>query len=477
MFWFFVVFPSKTLAAETAIEPVKNSMFHYLLYENYFREGKYLDGLNELEKAIELDKNSVFLKEEILPIYFDMGDYDKTLKVAGELLKKTGGNFKAYYYTASVWEIRENLSKAMEFYKKALDKKPSSGDANFALGRVYMKEKDFENAYKYFEKAVENEPDNPVMRLTLALLYESQKKWEKALEQYKKIRRMDPNSVNSLLKIGEIYLKMGKDDLAEKEFEKALEEEPDNFSAALSLAGIYEKRKDWEKVKEVLMKIHNVRDDYPEIEIYLGLANLNLGDSEKAEEFFKRAVSVAPENSAVYYSLALIYIDTGSYSRALDELDKCEEKGGGSSDVSFLKGVCFDSLGDKESAFAEFEEAISQDSRNHRALNYLGYSLAESGKNLKKAKAYIDRALKMEPENGAYLDTAGWVQFKMGNYKTALKYLRKASKKMSDPVIWEHLGDCWLKLRNRSEARKAYRKAIETGADRKKIERKIKHIK
>lgn len=464
---------SARAAAGAEVEPGNNAMFHYLLYGRYFREGKYLEGLAELEKAISLDKGSVFLMEEALPVYFDMGNYDKVLEIASELLKQNNKNFPAFFYMASVHEIRDNTDKAVDYYLRAEELKPDSADVDFSLGRIYMKKELYDKAEIHFVKAVQSEPDNPIMRLTLAVFYEAAKKWDKAVQQYKALAEIDEDSVDPLLKIGEIHGRNGKYDEAEAVFLKVLEKEPDNFSVIAALAGIYEKQESWEKLRDVLLKIHVVQDDYPEVEMYLGLAYLNLGDKENAEEYFSRAVNINPENAPVYYSLALIYMDAKDYSKALDALENSEKYGGENTEIYFLKGVCFDSLGNKTIAQEAFERAIDKDPENHRALNYLSYSWAEAGINLKKARSYIGRALKLSPQNSAYLDTSGWVYYQSGNYSQALKLLRRASSLEDDPVIWEHLGDAYMKLGKKTSAMKAYQKALAMGGDKIALKKKI----
>jgi len=467
------LFQPTARAAGTEVDTGNNSMFHYLLYARYFKEGKYLEGLGELEKARDIDKDSVFLMEEILPVYFDMGNYDRVMETAAELRGKAKKNFTAFFYMASVHEIRNELNKAVNYYNRAAELKPDNADVDFSLGRIYMKKELYDKAEIHFVKAVKNDSNNPVLRLTLAVFYEAEKKWDKAVVQYKAIAELDPGSVNALIKIGEIHSRKGNYAEAETVFNEALEREPDNFSVIAALAAIFEKQKEWQKLRDVLLKIHIVKDDYPEVEMYLGLAYLNLNDKEKAEEYFKRAVSINPENAPVYYSLSLIYMDVKDYTKALNALDNCEKYGGENTEIYFLKGVCFDSLGNKTISHEAFEKALVKDPENHRALNYLSYSWAEMGTNLKKAHSYINRALKLSPKNSAYLDTLGWVYYKSGNYAAAVKQLKKASALELDPVIWEHLGDAYIKLGKKVSSLKAYKKALSLGGDKTALEKKI----
>jgi tetratricopeptide (TPR) repeat protein len=89
---------------------------------------------------------------------------------------------------------------------------------------------------------------------------------------------------------------------------------------------------------------------------------------------------------------------------------------------------------------------VAEDPRNAMALNYLGYMLADRGTRLEEALGYIRRALVVDPQNGAYLDSLGWVYFKMGKLELAEENLRKASDRISnDPTVHDHLADVYQK--------------------------------
>jgi tetratricopeptide (TPR) repeat protein len=93
-----------------------------------------------------------------------------------------------------------------------------------------------------------------------------------------------------------------------------------------------------------------------------------------------------------------------------------------------------------------FRRVLVNDSDNATALNYLGYMLADRGVRLEEALGYIKKALQMDPQNGAYLDSLGWAYYKLGNYVLAEENLRKASERIgNDPAVLDHLGDLYLK--------------------------------
>lgn len=108
------------------------------------------------------------------------------------------------------------------------------------------------------------------------------------------------------------------------------------------------------------------------------------------------------------------------------------------------------------------------------ACNNLGYSMAERGKNLEEAEKLIRKAIEVDrserrhgaalpEENAGYLDSLGWVQFRRGQLPEACQSLEKAaalSEGADDPVIWDHLGDIYFRMKQADKARSAWKKSV-----------------
>ena len=96
-------------------------------------------------------------------------------------------------------------------------------------------------------------------------------------------------------------------------------------------------------------------------------------------------------------------------------------------------------------------KAIELNPSNAPALNYLGYTYAESGTHLGEAEKLIKRALVIEPEDGFYVDSLGWVYYQKGEYRKAVDELEHAVNLTGDdPTITEHLGDAYGKSASRA---------------------------
>lgn len=110
------------------------------------------------------------------------------------------------------------------------------------------------------------------------------------------------------------------------------------------------------------------------------------------------------------------------------------------------------------------------------AYNALGYSLADRGERLPEAKALIEKALSLSPDDGYMQDSLGWVNFRMGNVAQARTILEAAFGKSPDPEIAAHLGEVLWTLGERDAARAVWRKGQALDADNDTLVNTLKRL-
>lgn len=143
----------------------------------------------------------------------------------------------------------------------------------------------------------------------------------------------------------------------------------------------------------------------------------------------------------------------------------------------YLLGAAYERTGRTMEAESRFRQLLEQEPDFAPALNYLGYMWAERGENLEEALAMVNRAVDLEPDNGAYVDSLGWAHFQLGQYEQARAHLERASElEPDDPVIFEHLGDLYLALGWPDRAQEVYLRSLALGEEnadevRRKLER------
>jgi len=115
-----------------------------------------------------------------------------------------------------------------------------------------------------------------------------------------------------------------------------------------------------------------------------------------------------------------------------------------------MRGAMYERMKKFDAAEGEFRKVLAINPKSAGALNYLGYMLAVR---LQEAYDLIAKALDLEPQNGAFLDSMGWVYFRMGRLADAETYLLRALEKVvHDPAIHDHLGDVYAKQGKLKEA-------------------------
>jgi tetratricopeptide (TPR) repeat protein len=173
----------------------------------------------------------------------------------------------------------------------------------------------------------------------------------------------------------------------------------------------------------------------------VGTVYRKIEDNERAEQFLTAAEALAPENRDVLLELAALYEDMGMYDDAIQRISIVYEN-------------------DPEDASIN---------------NFYGYLLAVKGVRLDHAEELITRALDDDPGNGYYLDSLGWVKFRKGEFSLALEILLSASEIVDDdPVIWEHIGDTYMKLGQPEPALESYNRSMEVDSERPEIEEKVR---
>jgi tetratricopeptide (TPR) repeat protein len=132
----------------------------------------------------------------------------------------------------------------------------------------------------------------------------------------------------------------------------------------------------------------------------------------------------------------------------------------------FLLGAALERTGKREQAITEFRRLLGTDPEYHAALNYLGYMFAERGENLDEARTLIEKAVALEPDNGAYVDSLGWVYYRLGRLDDARAALERATRlETTDGTVQEHLGDVLGAMGQADRAGEAYRRAIALESD------------
>ncbi len=134
--------------------------------------------------------------------------------------------------------------------------------------------------------------------------------------------------------------------------------------------------------------------------------------------------------------------------------------------ISALAAI-YDQMKNYAKSDSLYQLALSLKGDDPLLMNNYSYSLAVRGERLDEALLMSQKAVAADSTNGAYLDTLGWIYFKLGLYDKALKYIKKSCNlRTSSAEVFEHLGDVYNKLNDVESARTYWRKAYELDESR-----------
>ena len=190
------------------------------------------------------------------------------------------------------------------------------------------------------------------------------------------------------------------------------------------------------------------------------------GNTDAAIALMKGVAESDPKNAYLFHRLGDTYRRNSMFRQSRDSYMASMALGRDTGGLHRSLGVSLERLGETRAAETHLLRAIEIDPGDAYALNYLGYWWADEGRNLDQAIEMIERAVSHRPSSGFFVDSLGWVHYKLGDPARAVGYLERATElEPSDPEITGHLGDVYWALGRREEARFKWRLALSLSED------------
>lgn len=240
---------------------------------------------------------------------------------------------------------------------------------------------------------------------------------------------------------------------------------PGLVDAILLSAGLLESLERYELATETYNRIP--RDDPAFAAAELGRAEAlrQSGKTEAAIEVMEQLTRLEPDNPSVFVTLGDTLRELQRYDAASKAYDAAiglfEEPNRAQWILYFARGITHEREDRWIEAEADFRKALDLNPGQPQVLNYLGYSYVEMGENYDEALAMIEQAVAAQPNSGYIVDSLGWVQFRLGQYREAVVNLERAAELMAvDPVVNDHLGDAYWAVGRKVEAEFQWKRAL-----------------
>jgi len=375
------------------------------------------------------------------------------MSVMDQLLASRKDNPWALLAHSRLAMLQGKLEMALASVDQALSLKPHWAPAVVRRARVLSLQGNKEGALAYLEQARDGElADDLSVGLSYARLLSENRQLDKARAEFEALAEREPRNVEAVYAAGILALQL--DDLAkaEQRLKQVLALRQRGLEASYYLGRVYELKKDTKRALNFYLSVRH-GELYFNAQVRAASLMAETGDLEEALDHL-RVIRVEndQEQAQIWLVEGELLRKAGKYSEALALYTEKLELRPDDTALRYARALLAEKLNKLTLAEQDLRAIIEREPSNAQALNALGYTLADRTDRYEEALVLIERALKVEPEDAAIIDSLGWVQYRMGNHQKAVEYLRRALELIEDPEIAAHLGEVLWKMGKRKAA-------------------------
>lgn len=426
------------------------------------------------------------------------GRYDEAMSLMEKVLQAQGNTHFDFLALSAAETDPDTRVGLLLSFDRLLEKHPENGQLLFGKALLLHQDGRAEEALALLEAHAASEREVPPLLLRARLL-QSLERSQEAIPLLKKGIRQHPDDKRLRLAYARQLVELKRLDEAKSEFAGLLQQFPDDDDLRYSLALVCLEAQAWDEAATYLEDLI-ARDAHTDAAHFsLGRIYEQRGDtqsalneyalvgpgddylpaqvrqaeilfaSDRAEEASKRLRH--SRDSQPDYAIQLYLIESEALAKrqhldaAWRVIDQALGQFPGDTNLLYTRAMLSEKRDDLAGLERDLRSIIEREPDNATALNALGYTLADRTTRYAEAKALIEQAYQLNPEDAATLDSLGWVHYRLGNLTEAERYLRAALAKMPDHEVAAHLGEVlWAQGRQR-EARQVWGAALDAQPD------------
>jgi tetratricopeptide (TPR) repeat protein len=488
------------LEYQEALKAGPNAAVYFAISKDYTIRGNYETAAEQAHRAVLLDSNNILYRENLANIYFNASRTDLAIHEYEEIVRKDSTYVNGWFTLASLYQLTRP-NKALEIYEKMLNRDNGEMDVLFQCAQIYISLGRYDEAATKFKQMLELDPGNKPLQKQIAETYVKCGRLDQAQTILEKMVTEDSSDTEVVTALADLYLNQKKFQNSIDLYENLLKRGIKNTEIKLRIgAGIFGLT---EHDSTLIPKAQNLFEDIQK-EIphdwrpywYLGAIAINQHKDSIAGNYFEKVTKLEERNADAWWFFASSLFEQGKYDSVLGVIEQPQKVFPNDFRFYLLQGLALTRIEKQENAVKPlekahnlnpkdlnalgtlaltldglrryqdsdrlYEEGLKLDPKSALLLNNYSYSLAERGLQLQRALEMAKQAVTTEPDNAAYLDTFGWIFFKLEKYEDAHIYIEKSvSTGKASAVVYDHFGDVYQKLGQKEKALELWKKALE----------------
>lgn len=498
--------------ANKSIELDSNSLDYYLLLSDIYNFGKQkLSAIEVLEKATEKFPDNYSLIYKLANLYEENRPlrsielYEKLLKIFGSewnllaritelhsrlgnisdeifaferLLKIDPGNKNIINNLIDLYLIQKRNEEAINLIDELLELNPNDFSTRQRKIELYLNEKNWSKVYDEIKILVNNETLDFQIQMDLGyFFFERSFRDTSALSTAKYIfEKLDKDTSYWQVKLvlGAIAINQGEEQKAIEYFKYVTENAIWNVDAWIKLGALHFDNKKYFEAKRIMLEAVELFPNDYFVNFILGLSLAQLSENDNALVYLKKSIDLNPRDVQTINAYAFTLIQLKQQDSAIVYLNRALTISPDEVDVLGSLAMIYNEKHLYEKSDSLYERALLIKPDDPIINNNYAYSLSTRGLQLDRALEMVNLSLQKDSLNSAFLDTKGWILYKLNRYQEAKYYVEKAIEVgTQSAVITDHLGDIEYKLGNIERAIELWKKALEIDPAKTEIEQKI----
>ncbi len=498
--------------AVTEVEEVEEvntkALQHYMDGEMFLSQGNLPMAVIEFQDALRYDPGSSSIHASLAEAYVRLRKFDRAEETLLDALRLDRSNLDARELLAQQYLMRNQINKGLEQYQILEEDNPGQRQYGYIVGEILSRKGDLEAAQAKLWSVYQNNNSELQALMRAAEIARQRKDFEFAWQAYGILTKEKPKNIQYWKAYSELAVMLERFNQAVNGLNRLASLTSDDPAVQERLAILFFENDQMKSADSLFTLLYEDGTRTPGILYYLGRIAIEKSDYSKLAQLATEQMELFPDEVSGYTNLAMAYINLDTPLDAIAILLKARDKFPQNFGVNYLLGntysmeknyelakkslraaltidpdsrstkhllaTVFNYLEEWASSDKMYEELISTDKNDGQALNNYSYTLAERGIKLSNALDMAKKAIGLEPENAAYLDTIGWIYYKLNSYNKALDYIEQSiSRNPKNPVVLEHLGDVLMKVDRPEDARVYYKRALEIDGKNVRLQEKL----
>ena len=415
------------LEFQEAIELDPNaSTIHVSIADAYRRLGKNRRAENHLRTALDLDSEDTEARELLGHLFIveqKFIDAELEFKI---LLKSNPENVDYLYTLADLAKLQKKWDVAIDYYIEIFQVNSSSIHGLEQALQISLMSNRFDRAEEVCEFLLAEEPENIKYLETLRDLALFNKNYEKAVETVEIMEKIQGSTTKLLLQKSALYEELNQDQKALSVMHEAFSADSMDIDVLSRFVTLLLDQDENEEAMLYNQRIIDNFNDDPRGFINLAIMALRVKNPKDAIAALNPHVERFPNDYTVQYLLGTSYYQIKDYENAELHLVKALVVFPESRSAKHNLALIYDTIGNWKESDKIYMELITTDSSDAQAFNNYAYSLVERNQDIEFSLELAENAIRLAPKSAAYLDTIGWIYFKMNRLDESLKYIRES---------------------------------------------------